>query len=39
MNCYYVPGSRKIRGQKITLADRWRMRKARIRRERMWRPF
>lgn len=29
---YYVPGARKIRGQRITLADRWRMRKARKRR-------
>ena len=39
MNTYYVPGSRMIRGQKLTLADRMRMRKARKRREREWRLF
>ena len=39
MNTYYVPGSRKIHGQRLTLADRIRMRKARKRREREWRLF
>ena len=39
MNTYYVPGSRKIHGQKLTLADRIRMRKARKRKERMWMLF
>lgn len=36
---YYVPGARVIRGQRITIADRIRMRKARKRKERMWRLF
>ena len=39
MIVYYVPGSRKISGQRITIADRIRMRKARKKRERMWRLF
>lgn len=33
MNCYYCPGAGKIRGMKLTLADRIRM--WRKRRERM----
>lgn len=36
---YYVPGARKITGQRVTIADRLRMRKARKRRERMWMVF
>lgn len=39
MNTYYVPGSRKMHGQRITIADRIRMRKARKRKERMWMLF
>ena len=39
MTTYYCPGSRKMHGQKVTLADRLRMRKARKRREREWRLF
>ena len=39
MSWYYCPGSRKIGGHKITIADRIRMRKARKRREKMWMPF
>lgn len=35
MKFYYCPAAGKIRGQRITLADRIRMRKARKRRERM----
>jgi hypothetical protein len=36
MKSYYCPGSRKIRGQRVTIADRIRMRKARKKRERGW---
>lgn len=36
---YYAPGSRKMSGQRITFADRLRMRKARKRREKLWRPY
>ena len=36
---YYVPGAGKIKGQKITLADRLRMRRARKKRRREWRLF
>lgn len=36
---YYVPGSGKIRGQRITLADRIRMRKARKARGKEWKLF
>lgn len=39
MNTYYCPGSGRIRGQRITIADRIRMRKARKKRERMWMLF
>lgn len=39
MMFYYCPGARKVTGQKATLADRIRMRKARKIRERMWRVF
>lgn len=39
MTTYYCPGARKIRGQRITLADRIRMARARRRREKLWRPF
>ena len=39
MNFYYVPGARKIKGQRLTIADRIRMRRARKRRERMWMVF
>lgn len=38
-NWYYVPGAHLIRGQRITLADRFRMRRARKRREKEWRLF
>lgn len=34
MRFYYVPGARKIKGQRLTIADRIRMRKARRKRER-----
>ena len=33
---YYAPGAGKICGQRLTIADRIRMRKARKKRERMW---
>ena len=33
---YYAPGSRKIHGQKLTIADRIRMRKAMKKRRREW---
>lgn len=33
---YYAPGSRKMHGQRVTFADRLRMRKARKKRERRW---
>ena len=36
---YYCPGAGKIKGQRLTIADRIRMRKARKRRERMWMVF
>jgi hypothetical protein len=36
---YYAPGSGKIRGQRITLADRIRMRKARKARGKEWKLF
>lgn len=36
---YYAPGSRKMSGQRVTVADRIRMRKARKRREKLWRLF
>lgn len=39
MNTYYCPGARKIAGQRLTIADRIRMRRARKRRERMWMVF
>lgn len=39
MNFYYCPGAGKIRGQRVTLADRIRMRRARKKRERMWLLF
>ena len=39
MNAYYCPGAGKIRGQRVTIADRLRMRKARKRREKLWMPF
>ena len=39
MTTYYCPGSRKIKGQRVTIADRLRMRRARKRREREWRLF
>lgn len=34
MKFYYCPGARLIKGQRLTIADRIRMRKARKRRER-----
>ena len=37
MNTYYCPGSRKIHGQRVTIADRIRMRKARKARGKEWR--
>ena len=39
MNTYYVPGSHKIHGQRMTIADRLRMRKARKARGKEWRLF
>ena len=39
MGYYYCPQAGKVKGQRLTLADRWRMRKARKRRERMWLLF
>ena len=39
MNCYYCPGARKIKGQRLSIADRIRMRRARKRRGREWRLF
>ena len=39
MNTYYCPGAKKIRGRRVTIADRIRMRKARKRREKEWRLF
>ena len=39
MNFYYCPGAGKIRGQRVTLADRIRMRRARKKKERMWLLF
>ena len=39
MNWYYVPGAGKIKGQKVTIFDRIRMRKARKRRGKEWRLF
>ena len=35
MRYYYCPGARKIRGQRLTIMDRIRMRRARRKRERM----
>lgn len=39
MTAYYCPGSRKMHGQKVTIADRIRMRKARKARGKEWRLF
>ena len=39
LSMYYCPGAGKIRGQKVTVADRLRMRKARKRREKVWKLF
>ena len=39
MITYYCPGSGKIHGQRVTIADRIRMRKARKRRGKEWRLF
>ena len=39
MTCYYAPGSGRINGQRVTIADRIRMRKARKRRGKEWRLF
>jgi len=39
MSYYYCPQAGKIKGQRITLADRIRMRRARKKREREWKPF
>ena len=39
MQTYYCPGSRKMHGQRVTIADRIRMRKARKRRGKEWRLF
>ena len=36
VNVYYCPGAQRISGQRITIADRIRMRKARSKREREW---
>ena len=39
MNTYYCPGSRMMHGQRVTLADRIRMRRARKRRGKEWMLF
>ena len=39
MNFYYCPGAGKIKGQKVTIADRIRMRRARKKREREGKVF
>lgn len=39
MMFYYVPGAHRISGQKVTIADRIRMRKARKRKGKEWRLF
>lgn len=39
MSWYYCPGAKKIRGQRVTIADRLRMRRARRRKDPMWMPF
>ena len=39
MTTYYCPGAGKIRGQRITIADRIRMRKARRARGKEWKLF
>ena len=36
MTFYYAPGSGRIKGQRVTIADRIRMRKARKRRRKEW---
>lgn len=36
---YYVPGAHKIHGQKITIADRIRMRKAMKKKRKEWMLF
>ena len=36
---YYCPGARKIRGQRLTIADRIRMRRAHKRRRKEWLLF
>lgn len=36
---YYCPGAGKIRGQRVTIADRIRMRRARKARGKEWRLF
>jgi hypothetical protein len=39
MSFYYCPGAGKIKGQRVGIADRIRMRKARKRRGKEWRLF
>lgn len=39
MTTYYCPGAHKIHGQRITIADRFRMRKAMKKKRREWRLF
>ena len=39
MTFYYCPGARKITGQRLTIMDRIRMRRARKKRAAQWRPF
>lgn len=39
MGFYYCPQAGKIKGQRVTLADRIRMRKARKKRGKEWRLF
>lgn len=39
MSFYYVPGAHLIHGQRVTIADRIRMRRARKRREKEWKLF
>lgn len=36
---YYAPGSGKMHGQRVTILDRLRMKKARKKRGREWRLF
>lgn len=39
MNAYYCPGARKMHGQRVTIADRIRMRRAMKKKRKEWRLF